>query len=165
MIFALAFALFLVGLVALVVDAATLDVWASRVQTAAQVAAQAGANSIDPRFVYGASSHLVDLDGAGSLTAFERGCVQSGDQTASLTDTAGRTLSADSVQASGNGVRCASDGCRVYALVEKTVHLPMPFFGDTVVVRGAFWAAPVVGGTQALPVACTAQAWVPRPPP
>lgn len=164
MVFALSFALFLVGLFALVVDTATLDVWASRVQTAAQVAAQAGANAIDPRFVYGDASHLVDLDGAGSLSVFERGCVQSGDQTAALTGRDGRMLNADSPQGSGNGVRCASDGCRVYALVEKTVHLPMPLFGDTVVVRGAFWAAPVVGSSQVTTAPCTPQMWVPKPP-
>lgn len=164
-IVALSFALFLFGVFALVVDAATLDVWAARVQAAAQVAAQAGANSVDPRFLYGNGDHLVDLDGAGALSIFERGCVQAGDQTALLTGSDGSSLSANTTQATGNGVHCASDGCRVHALVEKTVHLPMPLFGDTVVVRAAYWAAPVVGTTQAATATCVAQPWVPAAPP
>ena len=164
MVMALSFALFLFGVFALVVDASTLDVWAARVQAAAQVAAQAGANSVDPAYLYGSGDHLVDLGGAGSLTVFERGCVTAGDQTAQLTGAGGTPLTADAAQAPGNGVHCDSDGCRVFALVERTVRLPMPLFGDTVVVRGTYWAAPVVGTVRAQGFACAAQQWVPRAP-
>ncbi|HSP64762.1 MAG TPA: hypothetical protein VLO10_01095, partial [Candidatus Deferrimicrobium sp.] len=119
MMMALAFALFLFGIVVLVADSAFLYVWSARVQAAAQTAAQAGANTVDPHYLYGQSSHLVDLGGSGGLMAFERGCVQVGDESAELTDAAGSGLSADQPQPKGNGVRCVSDGCAVYALVEK----------------------------------------------
>ncbi len=57
-------------------------------------------------------------------------------------------------------MRCVSDGCAVYASVEKTVQMPLPLFGDTVVVRGVYYAAPVVGATTAAPARCTPTAWV-----
>lgn len=157
---ALAFALFLFGVVVLVADSAYLYVWSARVQAAAQVAAQAGANSVDPHYLYAQSDHLVDLENSGGLMAFERGCVQVGDESAELTDAAGIPESADGAQSQGNGVRCVSDGCAVYASVEKTVHMPLPLFGDTVVVRGVYYAAPVVGATRAAPARCVRGAWV-----
>ncbi len=80
MMMALAFALFLFSMVVLVADSAYLYVWSARVQAAAQTAAQAGANAIDPQYLYGQSDHLVDLGGSGALMAFERGCVQVGDE-------------------------------------------------------------------------------------
>ncbi len=157
---ALAFALFLFAVVALVGDAAYLYVWSARVQAAAQNAAQAGANSVDPRFLYGQSVHLVDLGTAGGLMAFERGCVQIGDQSAQLTLPGGAGQTANDPQPTGNGVRCVSNGCAVYASVEKTVHLPLPLFSDTAVVRGVSYAAPVVGASTAAPSNCAAGAWV-----
>lgn len=160
MALALAFALFLFGVVALVADAAYLYVWSARVQAAAQNAAQAGANSVDPQYLYGVSDHLVDLGASGGMMAFERGCVQIGDVSAQLVDAAGHPQSVDTGQPRGNGVRCVSDGCAVYAAVEKTVRLPLPLFGDSVVVRGVYYAAPVVGATKAVPTACTRRAWV-----
>ena len=160
MMLALAFALFLFGIIVLVADSASLYVWSARVQAAAQVAAQAGANSVDPHYLYGQSNHLVDLEASGGLMAFERGCVQVGDESAQLTDSSGQTETADVVQAKGNGVRCVSDGCAVYASVEKTVHLPLPLFGDSVVVRGVSYAAPVVGAAAATPTHCNRGAWV-----
>lgn len=159
MVMALAFALFLFGVIALVADAAYLYVWSARVQSAAQVAAQAGANSVDPQYLYGDSGHLVNLGPDGGLMAFERGCVQVGDESAQLTDHAGVGLTADSPQSTGGGVRCVSDGCRVYASVEKTVHLPFAFGGDSVMVRGVYYAAPVVGAQSAADGQCTAGAW------
>ena len=160
MMMALAFALFLFGIVVLVADSAYLYVWSARVQAAAQTAAQAGANSVDPHYLYGESSHLVNLGGSGGLMAFERGCVQVGDESAALGDDTGTIKSADDPQPKGNGVRCVSDGCAVYASVEKTVHLPLPLFGDTVVVRGAYYAAPVVGAQVATAAHCVRSAWV-----
>jgi hypothetical protein len=165
MMLALAFSLFLFALVALVADAAYLYVWSARVQAAAQNAAQSGANSVDPQYLYGRSNHLVDLRASGALMTFERGCVQVGDQSAQLTASSGATETADDPQPTGNGVRCVSDGCAVYASVEKTVHMPLPLFGDTVVVRGAYYAAPVVGATAAVQARCARGAWVSVDPP
>lgn len=160
MMMALAFALFLFGLVALVADGADLYAWSARVQAAAQNAAQAGANSVDPQYLYGQSSHLVDLSASGGLMAFERGCVQIGDESAQLTDSNGNAQTAAATQPAGNGVHCVSDGCAVYASVEKTVRLPLALFGDTVVVRGVYYAAPVVGATTAAPNRCTRGTWL-----
>jgi hypothetical protein len=160
MMLALAFALFLFGIVALVADSAYLYVWSARVQAAAQIAAQAGANSVDPRYLYGQSDHLIDLEGSGGLMSFERGCVQVGDESAQLTGSSGLVETAGDPQPQGNGVRCVSDGCAVYAAVAKTVHLPLALFGDTVVVRGVYYAAPVVGTTTAAPAHCVRRAWV-----
>jgi hypothetical protein len=160
MMLALAFALFLFGIVVLVADSAALYVWSARVQAAAQTAAQAGANSIDPAYLYGQSDHLVDMGARGGLMAFERGCVQVGDESAQITGVSGVMQTADQPQPPGNGVRCVSDGCAVYASVEKTVHLPIPVFGDAVVVRGVYYAAPVVGASVATPTRCRRTAWV-----
>jgi hypothetical protein len=160
MMMALAFALFLFGLVSLVADAAYLFVWSSRVQAAAQNAAQAGANSVDPQYLYARGGHLVNLGPAGGLMAFERGCVQVGDESAQLTQPGGGAQTADTPQPAGNGVRCVSDGCDVFASVEKTVRLPLPLFGDSVVVRGVYYAAPVVGANTAAATSCTRGAWV-----
>ncbi len=160
MLLALAFALFLFGLVVLVADSADLYVWSARVQAAAQTAAQAGANSVDPQYLYGRSAHLVDLSGSGGLMAFERACVEVGDQAAQLTGAGGSAESADQSQPPANGVRCVSDGCAVYASVAKTVHLPLPLFGDVVVVRGAYYAAPVVGANTAAAPHCVRGAWL-----
>lgn len=164
MMMALAFALFLFGLVALVADSAYLYVWSSRVQAAAQNAAQAGANSIDPQFLYGSSTHLVDLGASGAEMIFERGCVEVGDQSAQLTDAQGGPLDADVQQPAGNGVRCVSDGCAVFASIDKTVHLPLPLFAESVVVRGVYYAGAVVGAARAAPSRCVPGPWVSAPP-
>lgn len=160
MMMALSFALFLFALVALVADSAYLFVWSARVQAAAQVASQAGANAVDPAFLYAAGDHLVDLSASGGLMTFERGCIEVGDRSARLTQASGAALTADGAQPTGNGVRCVSDGCSVYASVEKTVSMPLPLFADTVVVRGVSYAAPVVGAVSAAPARCTPGAWV-----
>jgi hypothetical protein len=160
MMLALSFALFLFGLVALVADSAYLFVWSARVQAAAQNAAEAGANSVDPQYLYGQSGHLVDLAAAGGLMVFERGCVEVGDESAQLTAAGGAAQTADGAQPAGNGVRCVSDGCAVYASIEKTVLLPLPLFGQSVVVRSVAYAAPVVGATAAVQASCVRGAWI-----
>lgn len=165
MMMALAFALFLFSVVALVADGAELYVWSARVQAAAQTAAQAGANSVDPQFLYGSSDHLVDLDVTGGLMSFERSCVQVGDQSGELSDPNGNLKTADSDQSNGEGVRCVSDGCRVFASVEKVVALPIPLFGATVRVRGVYFAAPVVGASAAAVSHCVTRAWARSAPP
>ena len=164
MMFALSFALFLLALVALVADAAALYVWSARVQAGAQVAAQAGANSVDPQYLYSQSGHLVDLSPSGGLMTFERGCTTVGDASAELTTASGTPLTADAPQPPGNGVRCVSDGCSVYAEIARTVQLPLPLFGDGIVVRGTYYAAPVVGTTTAAAGHCTAGPWLSEPP-
>lgn len=175
-VFALGFALFLFSLTCLVADTASLFVWSGRVQSAAQLGAQSGADSVDPRFLYQDSSacgvtgpgppcavQIVDVseqDRAGALYAFERACIQTADQSAQIP---GKT--ADDPQ-SPDGTRCASDGCRVYAEVSRVVQLPIPIpgFPTSVTVRGIGYAAPVVG-TNVATTMCTGVAWVPAPPP
>lgn len=164
MMFALSFALFLFALIALVADAAALYVWSARVQAAAQVAAQAGANAVDPQYLYARGDHLVDLSASGGLMTFERGCTAVGDASAHLTAASGLPLTANDPQTAGNGVRCVSDGCSVYADVARTVSLPLPLFGDRVVVRGSYYAAPVVGATTAAAARCTPGPWLSEPP-
>ena len=182
-IFALAFALFLFALTCLVADGAFLFRWSGRVQAAAQLAAQSGADSVDPRYLYGAGQAcppphqsnrcavaIVDTSAqnrAGTLYAFQRGCIQAGDQSAEVPRNPPRDVApktANDTQ-TPEGTQCVSDGCRVYAVVTRVVELPIPFpgFPSFVSVRGQSYAAPVVGAT--LPEStCTGSAWVPAAP-
>ena len=182
-IVALGFALFLFGLVCLVADTASLYVWSGRVQSAAQLGAQSGADAVDPRYLYeqGASCAaatqgaactvpIVDIstaDRQGDLYAFQRACIQTGDQTAQVPRDPAAPLvlkTADDPQVP-DGTACASDGCRVFALVSRVVTLPIPLpgFPDSITVRATAYAAPVVGTTVAGSV-CAGSAWVPQPP-
>lgn len=179
-VFALSFALFLFALVCLVADTAFLFRWSSATQAAAQLAAQSGADAVDPRYLYGASpscappasrpcsTAIVDIsaqDRQGTLYAFQRACIQAGDQSAQITQPGSGALRTANDPQSPDGTACVSDGCRVLAVVTRTVTLPIPIpgFATTVDVRGRFYAAPVVGGTQAQ-LSCTGTAWVPAPP-
>jgi hypothetical protein len=172
-IVALAFALFLFGVICLVADGAVLFRWSARVQAAAQVAAESGADSVSPGFLYGTTApcagdatrrcpvSIVDTDAQdrrNGLFAFERACIQAGDQSAQL------ARSPDDQQ-HPDGTACDTDGCRVFAVVTRQVTLPIPVpgFPTSVPVRGEFRAAPVVGGT--FPSAsCTGTTWVPATP-
>lgn len=167
-VFALAFALFLFALTCLVADTAFLFRWSGQVQAAAQLAAQSGADAVDPRFLYGQSAGaIVDTSAAdrrGSLYAFQRACIQAGDQSANIERDPPRDASLkqpDDVQ-SPDGTACASNGCRVEAEVTRGVELPIPFpgFPSTIDVRGLYFAAPVVGATAAQSV-CGGGVWVP----
>ena len=181
-VFALAFALFLFALVCVVADTAFLFRWSGAVQAAAQLAAQSGADAVDPRYLYGASqgctaqpasrcgAAIIDVsaeDRRGSLYAFQRACIQAGDQTARVPRDAsgGSTLKTAEDPQTPDGTACDSDGCRVYAVVTRAVALPIPLpgFPSTAQVRGRFYAAPVIGGTTAETV-CTGRGWVPSPP-
>ena len=179
--FALSFALFLFALVCLVADTAFLFRWSSATQSAAQLAAQSGADAVDPRYLYSASTSctppagppcgaaIVDIsarDRLGTLYAFQRACIQAGDQSAQITQPGSDALKTANDPQAPDGTACVSDGCRVFAVVTRTVTLPIPIpgFATTVDVRGQFYAAPVVGGTQAQ-LSCTGAAWVPAPPP
>jgi hypothetical protein len=180
MVFALGFALFLFSLVCLVADTAYLYVWSGRVQDAAQLSAQSGADSVDPRYLYEDTGScpgamcavpIVDInpqDREGTLYAFERSCIQAGDQSAQIPRDPANALvlkTADDPQVP-EGTVCASDGCRVYAQVTRVVRLPIPLpgFPSTITVRGSGYAAPVVG-TNVATSTCTGTAWVPAPPP
>lgn len=180
-VFALSFALFLFALVCLVADTAFLFRWSSAAQSAAQLAAQSGADSVDPRYLYSAtasctpparspcSGAIVDIsqqDRQGTLYAFQRACIQAGDQSAEITEPRSGALKTANDPQTPDGTACVSDGCRVFAVVTRTVSLPIPIpgFATTVDVRGQFYAAPVVGETQAQ-VSCGGGAWVPSPPP
>ena len=179
-VFALSFALFLFALVCLVADTAFLFRWSSATQAAAQLAAQSGADAVDPRYLYSASTSctpagppcsaaIVDIsaqDRQGTLYAFQRACIQAGDQSAQITQSGSSALKTVNDPQAPDGTACVSDGCRVFAVVTRAVTLPIPIpgFATTVDVRGQFYAAPVVGETQAQ-VSCTGGAWVPAPPP
>ena len=179
-VFALSFALFLFALVCLVADTAFLFRWSSATQAAAQLAAQSGADAVDPRYLYSASTSctpagppcsaaIVDIsaqDRQGTLYAFQRACIQAGDQSAQITQPGSTALKTVNDPQAPDGTACLSDGCRVFAVVTRAVTLPIPIpgFATTVDVRGQFYAAPVVGETQAQ-VSCTGGAWVPAPPP
>jgi hypothetical protein len=182
-VFALGFALFLFSLTCLVADSAYLYVWSGRVQTAAQLGAQSGADAVDPRYLYGVTGpcpgaasaacavQIVDIspsDRQGALYAFQRACIEAADQSAQIPRDAANPLvlkTANDLQVP-EGTLCASDGCRVYAEVSRVVQLPIPLpgFPDVVTVRGSGYAAPVVG-TDVASSACTGAAWVPAPPP
>jgi len=183
MVFAIGFALFLFAVTCLVADTAFLFRWSGQVRAAAQLAAQSGADAVDPRFLYGQTQPcvqtqpractptIVDVDPRdrqGTLYAFQRACEQSGDQSADVQRDPPRDPSvktADDRQ-TPDGTACASDGCRVFAEVTRAVQLPIPFpgFPATVDVRGDAFAAPVVGATTAL-TSCAGVSWVPAPPP
>lgn len=182
-VFALSFALFLFALVCLVADTAFLFRWSGAVQAAAQLAAQSGADAVDPRYLYtaaqacaapatsGCSAAIVDIstqDRHGSLYAFQRACIAAGDQTAEVRRDAagGSALKTADDQQTPDGTSCLSDGCRVFAQVTRTVPLPVPLpgFPGTVNVRGQFYAAPLVGATRA-EARCSGGAWVPAAPP
>ena len=183
-VFALGFALFLFSLTCLVADSAYLYVWSGRVQAAAQLGAQSGADSVDPRYLYdqpgpcarpaptGACPvQIVDIspqDRQGSLYAFERACIEAGDQSAQVPRDPADPLA---LKHAGDpqvpdGTACGSDGCRVYAVVTRVLHLPIPIpgFPDIATVRGIGYSAPVVG-TNVATSACSGTAWVPLPPP
>jgi hypothetical protein len=183
MIFTLAFALFLFAVTCLVADSAFLFRWSSAVQGAAQLAAQSGADSVDPRYLYGLTQpcppprpgqqcafSIVDTspqDRRGTLFAFQRACIQAGDQSAHVPRNAPSDLTpkgtGDSQQP--EGTVCASNGCQVFAMVTRRVHLPIPLpgFPDSVSVSGTYYAAPVVG-TNTAQSSCAGGAWVPAPP-
>lgn len=183
-IFALAFALFLFALMCVVADTAFLFRWSSATQAAAQLAAQSGADAVDPRYLYSpgqcapndaarCDSAIVDInaqDRSGSLYAFQRACIGAGDRSATIPRGGGDARSAGVKTAddpqSPDGTACASDGCRVFAVVTRSVPLPIPLpgFPSSVDVRGQFYAAPVVGATSA-ETSCAGGTWVPAPPP
>jgi hypothetical protein len=182
-VFALGFALFLFGLTCVVADSAYLYVWSGRVQAAAQLGAQSGADAVDPRYLYtqpgpcvapapsgGCSVQIVDInpqDMQGALYAFERACIEAGDQSAQVPRDPADPLAPKRAgdPQTPDGTACGSDGCQVYAVVSRVVHLPIPIpgFPDSVTVRSIGYAAPVVGTNVATSV-CTGTAWVPLPP-
>jgi hypothetical protein len=182
-VFALGFALFLFSLTCLVADSASLYVWSGRVQDAAQLGAQSGADSVNPGYLYGGTGPcpspslgvtctppIVDIsaqDRDGALYAFQRSCIQTADQSAQIPrDPANPSvLKTVTDPQTPEGALCASDGCHVYAEVSRVVQLPIPLqgFPSTVTVRGVAYAAAVVG-TNVATSTCTGVAWVPMPP-
>ncbi len=181
-VFALGFALFLFSLTCLVADSAYLYVWSGRVQDAAQLGAQSGADSVNPSYLYGVTGPcptasvvctppIVDItaqDREGTLYAFQRSCIQTSDQSAQIPRDPANPLVLKTVNdpQQPEGALCASDGCHVYAVVSRVVQLPIPLpgFPSTVTVRGVGYAAAVVG-TNVATSTCTGVAWVPKPPP
>ncbi len=183
-VFALGFALFLFSLTCLVANSAYLYVWSGRVQDAAQLGAQSGADSVNPGYLYGVAGpcptpgssvvctpSIVDIsaqDRDGALYAFQRSCIQTADQSAQIPrdPATPSVLKTASDPQTPEGALCASDGCHVYAEVSRVVQLPIPLpgFPSTVTVRGVGYAAAVVG-TNVATSTCAGVAWVPAPPP
>jgi hypothetical protein len=181
-VFALGFALFLFSLTCLVADSASLYVWSGRVQDAAQLGAQSGADSVNPSYLYGVTGpcpspavtctpSIVDIsaqDRDGALYAFQRSCIQTADQSAQIPRDPANPAVLKTVNdpQEPEGALCASDGCHVFAEVSRVVQLPIPLpgFPSTVTVRGVAYAAAVVG-TNVATSTCTGVAWVPEPPP
>lgn len=175
-VFALGFALFLFAVTCLVADTAFLFRWSGAVQAAAQLAAESGADAVDPRYLYapaapcaaaGTCATIVDVtpqDRRGSLYAFQLACIQAGDQSADIE----RDPPGDASPKTPNdpqapdGTACRSNGCSVSAVVTRDVSLPIPVPGlpATFQVRGAAYAAPVVG-TARPQATCSGGVWVP----
>jgi hypothetical protein len=177
-IFALCFALVLFSVMCLVADTAFLFRWSDRVQAAAQVAAESGADAVDPRFLYGACGDaaapchgfIVDIsssDRVGSLYAFQRACIETGDQSAGVPRNPPGDLTPKTAgdAQTPEGTACDSDGCRVFAAVTRVVMLPITFpgFPSSVAVVGTAYTAPVVGAGSAVST-CTGGTWLPSPP-
>jgi len=180
MIFALSFALFLFGLTCVVADTGALFRWSQRAEAAAQLAAESGADAVDPAYLYGQTeacpaphqdvqcqAPLVDIaarDRRNGLYAFERACIQAGDQSAGVPRNAPGDVTAKRVDDPQvpEGTRCRSDGCHVEAVVTRVVDLPLPLpgFPAHVAVRGRQYAAAVVGSAAAR-ASCTGGTWVP----
>lgn len=142
--FALATALFLFGMLTLVLDLAYEFSWSTRVEGAAQLAAQSGANSVNPAFLYGGGDprRAADPDCGGNRGILDicrdvRACEETGDRSAGIED-------ADR-PSSGTTCRTTGSGTGVHADVVKVISLPITLFGGTAVVRGSFDAAPVQG--------------------
>lgn len=141
-IFALAMALFLFGMVALVIDLSYELSWSTRVSGAAQVAAQSGANSVNPAYLYsgGAPQGPGDPACAGNTGILDTcrdlaACREAGDRSAGIT-----------ASGADGGTTCRNVGTgSVHAEVVRVISLPLTLFGSRVVVRGTFDAAPVAG--------------------
>jgi len=143
-IFALAVALFLFAIFAMVIDLSYEFSWSTRVSGAAQLAAQSGANSVNPTFLYGAGAGgaVGDESCGGNTQILDvcrdiAACEASGNRSAGIT--------AQDLPASGTTCRNTAGGTTVHAEVVKTIALPINFFGSTTLVRGSFDAAPVKG--------------------
>jgi hypothetical protein len=141
--FALAVALFLFGMIVLVIDLSFEFEWSTRVSAAAQLAAQSGANSVNAAFLYsGGRPGAGDPSCGGNVGILDtcrdlRACQDAGDRSA--------RIGASDRPASGTTCRNTGGGTAVHADVTKVISLPIGLFGTTVVVRGSFDAAPLAG--------------------
>lgn len=142
-IVALAMALFLFGMLVLVVDLAYEYSWSTRVSGAAQVAAQSGANTVNPAYLYAGGGQVAAGDpGCGGNTAILdtcrdlAACQEAGDRSAGI--------GPRDRPASGTTCRTVG-GASVHAEVVREVTLPISLFGGSVRVRGSFDAGPVAG--------------------
>lgn len=142
--FALMFGTFLLSLFAMVVDVAVIYVDSTRAQSAAEVAAQTGAQDINPKGIFYSQAPVLAADYA---TVCE----------ASAQDSAVVTSGVHAVCGAVGSLAVQSLGCpnpfgasvvnTVEACVTITVPLPIQLFLPKVTVRGSFEAAPVAGTT------------------
>ena len=145
--FALAMALFLMGLIALVVDTATIFVWGNRAQASAQLAAVTGANDINSTYLYTGTGPIVDP------TTYQPQCEQAGRQDMGLSvgDPTGSVTCTINTAPLITAAGVTTAGTCVTATVIKRVPMPVGWFGVTVPVQASFTAAPVVGFSTAIP--------------
>jgi hypothetical protein len=168
--FALGMALFMFALFVAVVDLDYLFTWSARVQAAAQTAAQSGANSVNPNFLYtpGGGTHIIcDYSGGCPATQprYDVACTHAGDVSAEITpDTLDYTNGVGQAQFR-EGTHCQDDpqGCSVGATVVKHVVFPLTVLGLGADVRGGSSAAPVIGSN--VPAAGQGTCSVQAPPP
>ena len=132
--FTLAMVLFLFGLFVATVDLVFLYNRYTTVSAAAQIAAQAGANTIDPNSLYSGTVPQLDVFNA-------PGVCRSAGNTAALATGVTSCSVVDNPQHPG---QCPNI-CAVHAVVTETVTLPLSLFGVSSVVSASADAAPVTG--------------------
>lgn len=167
-VFAISMALFMMGMIALVINLNAEFKFSAASQAAAQIAAQAGANDLDPRFLYGAAGvKPINLNAAGSTVLpssgypcpdsggctpdYQVACADAGDVAMGFPLPSGYGQYAN--RSVPNYVYCSTNaaGTCVTAEVHTTVRLPLLLWGASVVVKGTFSAAPVSGAETPAP--------------
>ena len=152
--FALSMALFMFTMFVAVVDLDFLYTQSAQVQAAAQAAAQTGANSVNPVFLYQpgtANVHIIcdDITCPANEPRFDVACTHAGDVSADI-GAPGYTLDYTSSTGQGafrQGTHCQDNaqGCSVGATVVKHVLFPLTILGFGADVRGTSSAATVIG--------------------
>lgn len=146
--FALGMALFMFSLFVAVVDLDYLFTWSARVQAAAQAAAQTGANSVNPAYLYTGQLPMVCAGICVSnypTVDYHVACVHNGNVSADISP-----ATAQYTVPGTEGTACTvgpnpDAACEVSATVVKKVQFPLTVLGFGAEVRGSFVAAPVIG--------------------
>ncbi|MGI8493635.1 MAG: hypothetical protein ACR2NJ_12965 [Acidimicrobiales bacterium] len=135
-IFALILSLSLFGLFVMVIDLSVLYSGKTRVQAAAQIGAQAGADTVSSTSLYRCSGPQL-AGGSGSCS----GAVLGASSASMCEQTIQRALTA--LPANGGGQHCSATGSTVHASITRQVRMPLGLFGTSFQVSGDFDAAAV----------------------